>query len=279
MNKELFFALSRENLMPGLLNCVSAWFLNEFGSFVKRWLVSVREHAVPLYHEYVEGMISDYIDERRKWRSKGRSELQILLLSIPWGISILLGICRLKVCRFRRGISLLAYGAEQFFSLSHSLTPLSLHGQMMKYLLGWLHRMTGSVGVQANKIEVRLSSATAQVTAWSQGAEAVLGFSADEVLHQPATASFVPETESSGRSLVALLQSVCTVPESHSLNINENRDCNGDRYWILWVNVPIYSATKELIEVSCVGIKIEDPTLMKLLVQAWKVWHKLFIDQ
>lgn len=267
--------MSRENLMHSLLDQISAWCLRKFGSFVKAWLLSVQDHTVPLYHDYVEGMISDYIDQRQKWQDQSRSELQILLQSIPWGISILLGICRLNVCRWRRGISLLAYGVEQFLSLSHSLAPLPLYGRLMKYLLGWLHRITGNVGIHTNKIEVRLSSSTAEVTAWSYGAEMVLGFTAEDVLYQPATTSFVPETESSGRSLVTLLQSVCTVPESHSLNINENRDCNGDRYWILWVNVPIYSATQELTEVSCLGIKIEDPTLMQLLVQGWKVWRKL----
>lgn len=265
-------------MISGYLNRGSAWLLEKLGNVVRDWLISIRGHTVPLYHEYVEGMFSDYTERRQRWRNENKSEFEILFLSIPWGVSILLGICRLNVDRLRRGISLLIFATEQILALTHSLTPLSIYGQFIKRLLGWLHRLTGNVGIQTEKIELRLSP-TAQVTAWSAGAEMVLGFSCDEVIGQEATDSFIPEVESGGRSLTTLIKAICTSPEQHSLNINENQHRNGARYWVLWVNVPVYCSTKELVEVICVGVKIEDSNLMKHLVNGWRCWQRLFTIQ
>jgi hypothetical protein len=253
----------------------SDWMFKKLESRAESWLSSVRDIASPLYHEYVEGMLADYWQIRRKWRDEKKySEFRIILYSIAWGGQILWAVCRLNVHRVRRGLSYLFFAAEQYLALTHTSAPLSFRQSLTRRVFAWLHQLTGSVGMQTHMIEVMLSP-TAQIVGWSEEATLVFGYQVDEVLGEVATDCFIPEIETSGRSLIDLIRNICLRPDQYSLNLNENQNQEGGRYWLLWANVPVHNQAGELVEIRCRGIKVEDPRFIQRLLLRWQTCRLL----
>jgi PAS domain S-box-containing protein len=79
------------------------------------------------------------------------------------------------------------------------------------------------------------------------------GFDLDEILGRNVIGTIVPETETSGRDLEALMVDICLHPENYLFNENENICKNGDRVWIVWANKPILDDHGNLKEILSVG--------------------------
>ncbi|MCF2150439.1 PAS domain S-box protein [Desmonostoc muscorum LEGE 12446] len=81
----------------------------------------------------------------------------------------------------------------------------------------------------------------------------LFGFDVDEITGRNVVGTIVPETETSGRDLQALMVDICLYPENYLFNENENLCKNGDRVWIVWANKPILDEQGNLIEILSVG--------------------------
>ncbi|WP_315787990.1 PAS domain S-box protein [Fischerella sp. JS2] len=81
----------------------------------------------------------------------------------------------------------------------------------------------------------------------------LFGFDVDEIIGRNVVGTIVPETETSGRDLQALMVDICQHPEKYIFNENENLCKNGDRVWIVWANKPILDERGNLIEILSVG--------------------------
>ncbi|MDZ8187402.1 MAG: PAS domain S-box protein [Nostoc sp. ChiSLP02] len=81
----------------------------------------------------------------------------------------------------------------------------------------------------------------------------LFGFDLDEITGRNVVGTIVPETETSGRDLQALMVDICENPEKYIFNENENLCKNGDRVWIVWANKPILDEQGNLIEILSVG--------------------------
>ncbi|MBD1865377.1 MULTISPECIES: PAS domain S-box protein [Trichocoleus] len=81
----------------------------------------------------------------------------------------------------------------------------------------------------------------------------LLGFESHEIIGRNVVGTIVPETETSGRDLQALMVDICLHPENYLLNENENLCKNGDRVWIVWANKPILDDQGNLVEILSVG--------------------------
>ena len=68
----------------------------------------------------------------------------------------------------------------------------------------------------------------------------------------------VPDTETSGRDLVAMIHDLLHHPERYVSNENENMRRDGQRVWITWRNTPITDAEGRLIEIVSTGIDSTD---------------------
>lgn len=81
----------------------------------------------------------------------------------------------------------------------------------------------------------------------------LFGFDLDEITGSNVIGTIVPETETSGRDLQALMVDICQHPENYLFNENENLCKNGDRVWIVWANKPILDAQGNLVEILSIG--------------------------
>ena len=80
------------------------------------------------------------------------------------------------------------------------------------------------------------------------------GYSAGELLGKHAVGTIVPDVETSGRNLLAMVDEIAENPDRFPANANENIRKNGERVWVEWTNSGIYDADGRLKEFLSVGI-------------------------
>ena len=86
----------------------------------------------------------------------------------------------------------------------------------------------------------------------------LFGYALDEVVGRSVLGLIVPDTETSGRDLVAMIGDLLSHPERYVSNENENMRRDGERVWITWRNTPITDADGRLIEIVSTGIDTTD---------------------
>lgn len=86
----------------------------------------------------------------------------------------------------------------------------------------------------------------------------LFGYTLDEVVGRSVLGLIVPDTESSGRDLVAMIRDLLAHPERYVSNENENMRRGGERVWITWRNTPITDGDGRLIEIVSTGIDTTD---------------------
>src|SRR5262249_42047293 len=86
----------------------------------------------------------------------------------------------------------------------------------------------------------------------------LFGYTSEEVVGRSVLGLIVPDTESSGRDLVAMIHDILRHPERYRSNENENVTRAGKRVWIAWRNTPIVDARGRLAEILSTGIDITD---------------------
>ncbi len=104
----------------------------------------------------------------------------------------------------------------------------------------------------ANSIILRMDT-EGRVTFLNEFGERFFGFRKDELVGRNVIGTIVPETESSGRDLKALILDIGRNPDRYALNENENLRRDGERVWISWTNRAIRDESGRITELLCVG--------------------------
>jgi len=104
----------------------------------------------------------------------------------------------------------------------------------------------------ANSAILRMDT-KGNVTFLNEFGQRFFGFSEEEIIGKNVIGTIVPETDTSGRNLVAMVEDIGKHPEKYVNNENENIRRNGDRVWVAWTNKPIYSETGKIAETLCIG--------------------------
>ncbi len=99
------------------------------------------------------------------------------------------------------------------------------------------------------------------------------GYSEDELIGSHAVGTIIPERETTGRDLAAMVEEIAANPDRFHSNANENTRKNGERVWMEWTNSGIYDADGNLREFLSVGI---DATERKRMAEALKASEDRF---
>jgi PAS domain S-box-containing protein len=83
--------------------------------------------------------------------------------------------------------------------------------------------------------------------------QAFFGYREGDLLGRSVVGTIVPDTDSSGRDLGALIARITSHPEQYEVNENENVRSDGQRVWIAWTNRPVRDASGRFVEVLSVG--------------------------
>jgi PAS domain S-box-containing protein len=79
------------------------------------------------------------------------------------------------------------------------------------------------------------------------------GYASHELIGHNVIGTIVPETDSAGRDLTAMIADISTHPENYSSNENENICRDGRRVWIAWTNRALRDETGTVRYILCVG--------------------------
>lgn len=109
-------------------------------------------------------------------------------------------------------------------------------------------------------------------------AQDFFGFSNSEIVGQSIIGTIVPETESSGRDLVALMRDICNNPSSFISNNNENLCKDGKRVWVSWSNHPLVGANGEIDAILSFGQDVSEKIKMEEKLQQSEQRFRSFIE-
>ena len=84
------------------------------------------------------------------------------------------------------------------------------------------------------------------------------GYSPGEIIGKPVIGTITPKMASSGKDLVALIESVINNTDDHSYNENENIKKNGELVWMAWSNKLVDTSQDSGYEILSVGTDITD---------------------
>jgi PAS domain S-box-containing protein len=104
----------------------------------------------------------------------------------------------------------------------------------------------------ANSIILRMDKA-GTVTFINEFAQQFFGYHGDEIVGRSVIGTIVPESDSSGNDLRAMILDIGRHPERYVANENENMKRDGTRIWISWTNKPMTDASGMVNEILCVG--------------------------
>jgi PAS domain S-box-containing protein len=104
----------------------------------------------------------------------------------------------------------------------------------------------------ANSIILR-RDISGKVTFFNEFAQRFFGYSEEEIIGRNVVGTIVPEVESTGRNLKAMIEDIGKNPDRYINNINENMLRNGERVWVAWTNKPIRDNKGRVAEVLCIG--------------------------
>ncbi len=126
----------------------------------------------------------------------------------------------------------------------------------------------------ANSIILRLDR-QGRITFFNAFAQRFFGYEASAVLGRSVVGTIVPETDSAGRDLRAMIADFAVRPERYAANENENTRRDGSRVWISWTNKPLYDEAGQVAEILCIG---NDITARKEAEQALQDSEQRFQD-
>jgi PAS domain S-box-containing protein len=122
-----------------------------------------------------------------------------------------------------------------------------------------------SLGQSEEKYRELVQNANSIILRWERDgtirffnefAQTFFGYTAEEILGRNVMGTIVPDTETSGRDLQAMIAEITAHPEYHGTNVNENIRKNGERVWIAWTNKPVFDERGQIKELLSVGLDI-----------------------
>lgn len=107
----------------------------------------------------------------------------------------------------------------------------------------------------ANSIIMRIAPDDT-ITFFNEYAQSFFGYTADEVMGKNVIGTIVPERDSEGNDLRAMLAGITAHPELYGTSENENMRKDGKRVWVHWANRAVRDKQGSIVEILCVGTDI-----------------------
>ena len=107
----------------------------------------------------------------------------------------------------------------------------------------------------ANSIIMRITP-DHTITFFNEYAQTFFGYEAGEVVGRNVVGTIVPEVDSEGRDMRAVMQEISATPELHVHRENENKLKDGRRVWVHWSNRALRDNQGRIVEILCVGTDI-----------------------
>ncbi len=153
----------------------------------------------------------------------------------------------------------------------HSAIEIALYKHKVEMKLKKSEERYRELVQNANSIILRRDP-KGLITFFNEFAQKFFGYTKDEILGKNVVGTIVPEKDTSGRDLKAMIEDIGRNPERYTTNENENMRRNGERVWVAWTNKGIINKDGHITEILCIGNDItEQKQLQKQLQHTQKM--------
>ena len=118
----------------------------------------------------------------------------------------------------------------------------------------------------ARSIVLQLDS-EGRITFFNEYAERFFGYAQDEVLGRNVIGVIVPEIETGGRDLRALMAAIAAAPDDFPDNVNENITRDGRRVWVTWANRAFFDDERNAAGWLATGIDITERVQLEAVLR------------
>ena len=94
------------------------------------------------------------------------------------------------------------------------------------------------------------------ITFINEFAQKFFDYTEEEILGRNIVGTIVPETDSAGQNLRAVIEGVVRNPDLYARHENENMRKNGDRVWVMWANKALFDEEGKVCGVLGIGTDI-----------------------
>lgn len=118
----------------------------------------------------------------------------------------------------------------------------------------------------ANSIILKIDC-DGNLTFFNEFAQKFFGFTEEEILGKNLVGTIIPQTDTTGKDLAAMMSSILQHPEQYTRNENENIRRNGERVWVAWANKPLFDLAGNFIGILAIGTDITSRKQAELSLQ------------
>jgi PAS domain S-box-containing protein len=174
------------------------------------------------------------------------------------------------------GVSIVVGGGDEIAQLGRSFDAMR---KALAELIGGLEQKVEERTAELTRVNEEITSVNSVIMRWDADGNILymnpfglelFGYAEDEIIGKSAHGTIVPETDSSGRDLEAMVSEIVEHPEHYADNENENVCKDGSRIWMAWRNKPITDAAGDLREILTVGIDISERRKAQVKVRQQK---------
>ena len=159
----------------------------------------------------------------------------------------------------------------EFESLAQSANRMIQERNRAEAALRGSERNYRELVQSANCIILRMDT-NGQVIFFNNYAQRFFGYREEEIIGKNVVGTIVPQKDSSGFDLAAMIKDIGVNPERYVSNENENVRRNGELVRVTWMNKVIYDEEGRIREILAVGIDVTEKwKLEKRLAQAQKM--------
>jgi two-component system cell cycle sensor histidine kinase/response regulator CckA len=159
----------------------------------------------------------------------------------------------------------------EFESLAQSANRMIQERNRAEAALRGSERNYRELVQSANCIILRMDT-NGQVIFFNNYAQRFFGYREEEIIGKNVVGTIVPQKDSSGFDLEAMIKDIGAKPERYVSNENENLRRNGELVRVTWMNKAIYDEEGRIREILAVGIDVTEKwKLEKRLAQAQKM--------
>jgi PAS domain S-box-containing protein len=104
------------------------------------------------------------------------------------------------------------------------------------------------------------------------------GYDEGEMIGKNALGTIIPESDSAGRDLEAMLDDLLRHPEEYRTNVHENMRKSGELVWVSWTNKAIYDDRGKMVGLLSIGNDITKLKQTERELQDSKAQAELYLD-
>jgi PAS domain S-box-containing protein len=171
--------------------------------------------------------------------------------------------------------------------LQAELAQTKARQELLEREVTWLRHTTAGLQADERRYRELVESANGIILEWdtegrilfiNRFGQNFFGFEDEELIGRNVTGTIVPDTESTGRNLRALMDDITVHPERYYNNENENVTKDGRRVWIVWANRAIVDGDGRLVGIRSIGNDITQRKIAEAEVQASEERLRIFLE-